>query len=263
MKTSIRQFSIDGDFIAEYSSIKSAALKTGMSAKSISRCCSGKRKSYNGYIWVRVCDAEQLDSRLSYFVSTVSPIEGEVWRDIKDYDGLYQVSSMGRVKTLERIVNTQFGYRHHKEQIISFYFDKDGYCRVTLCKNGKDTHALIHRLVCNAFVGNPNNLPEVNHINGVKDDNRIENLEWCTRSENEQHAYDTGLAKGQKGHLRPMAKPIRLIHSITNEVLRFGCIADCARFFKGKQKNLEAAIRSRANGKIKKYLNGYIVEFIK
>lgn len=262
MEKEVRQYTLSGELVGEYPSIRDAAFKTGMNAKSISRCCTNKRKSYKGFVWIRVCDSEQIGTRLSEFASTVKSIEGEIWRDVPGYEGLYQVSSIGRVKTLDRMIDAHVGYRHQKEQIMSFYIDKNGYRKVHICKDSKTKNVMIHRLVCMTFIENPRNLPEVNHINGIKDDNRVENLEWCTRSENEQHAYDNGLAKGQPGHLRPMAKPIRLIHLATNKMLQFGCIADCARFFIGKQKNLEAALRYHANRKKKSQFRGYNVEFI-
>lgn len=73
--------------------------------------------------------------------------------------------------------------------------DKDGYLYVTFHKNNKITHKRVHRLVAEAFIPNPENKPEVNHKNGIKDDNRIENLEWATRSENEKHAYSVLMVK--------------------------------------------------------------------
>lgn len=263
MGTQVKQYSLKGELIAEYPSIKVAALYTKMCAKSISRCCAGKRKSYNGFIWIRAKDSDEVAKpRLSQFKPQIELKDGEIWRDVKGYEGLYQVSNLGRIKSVARTINVGIGCRYQHEQIKAHYLDEHGYPRISLCKDSKTKQFFVHRLVCVAFVKNIRNSPEVNHINGVKDDNRVENLEWCTRSENEQHAYDTGLAKGQKGYLRPMAKPIRLVHLITKEVLRFGCIADCARFFEGKQKNLEARLRYHANRNGKSVFRGYMVEFI-
>ena len=105
--------------------------------------------------------------------------DNEEWRDIPGYDGLYQVSSMGRVKSLPK-------YKCLKERILKEHRDKDGYVSVTLCPNARERKAYrVHRLVAIAFIENINGHPEVDHINTVRDDNRVENLRWVTRSANQ------------------------------------------------------------------------------
>lgn len=96
----------------------------------------------------------------------------EIWRDIKDYEGLYQVSNLGRVKNLIT------------GKILKQILQKTGYFSVILCKNGIKTLYLIHRLVAEAFIPNPENKPCIDHINRVRNDNRIENLHWVTHKEN-------------------------------------------------------------------------------
>ena len=108
----------------------------------------------------------------------------EVWRDVKGYEGLYQVSNMGLVKSLERKNN--YG-RTVKERILKPAFDGWGYLVVTLCAGGKRKNLMVHRLVCEAFNDNRDEKPEVNHINENKTDNRACNLEWSTRKENCNH----------------------------------------------------------------------------
>ena len=114
----------------------------------------------------------------------------EVWKDITGYEGLYQVSSLGRVKSLERF---KLDGRRCAERIMKPSADLGGYLSCELCNDGRGKRFLIHRLVAEAFLQNPDNKREVNHINGIKSDNSIENLEWSTSSENTIHAYRHGL----------------------------------------------------------------------
>ncbi|MCI9110536.1 MAG: hypothetical protein HFH47_01840 [Bacilli bacterium] len=123
---------------------------------------------------------------------------GEVWKDIEGYEGLYQVSNFGRIKSLKRTTKYQNSERRVKEKIKGTFIGKQGYLRVELSKNGQNRKYNAHTLVAKAFLNKECKKLEVNHINGIKTDNRVENLEWCTRSENELHAYRIGLAKNTK-----------------------------------------------------------------
>ena len=109
----------------------------------------------------------------------------EIWKDIPCYEGLYKVSNKGNVKTLERNVRGRNGsICTRKEKILKPKKRSDGYLEVNLWIEGKYKTMKIHRLVCEAFLPNPYNLPEVNHINEDKEDNRLENLEYCDRKYN-------------------------------------------------------------------------------
>lgn len=107
----------------------------------------------------------------------------EEWKPIRKTNNIYSVSSQGRVR------NNRTGY------ILKPIKWTKGYMKVNLKVNGNSNSQMIHRLVAMAFIPNPENKPEVNHKNGIHDDNRIDNLEWATGEENRKHAYDTGLIK--------------------------------------------------------------------
>ena len=120
----------------------------------------------------------------------------EIWKDIEGYKGIYQISNQGNVKSLNRIARSG---KKVKEKILKKAQDKDGYILFTLCKNGTQKTVKAHRLVATAFIPNINNKPCVNHLNGIKNDNTVTNLEWVTVSENTQHSYNNKLqGKGSK-----------------------------------------------------------------
>ena len=123
----------------------------------------------------------------------------EEWKYIKGYEGLYQVSNLGRVKSLKRYVQNHSGLQYLKEEQIRKPSErkdkrkKQGYLAVQLYKDNKSKNCYIHRLVAEAFVENPYNKKTVNHINGDKHDNRAINLEWSSYRENNIHAIEVGL----------------------------------------------------------------------
>lgn len=117
-------------------------------------------------------------------------MKNEVWRDVKGYKGLYQISSKGRLKSLSRPVrHARGGFRVTKQRIIEPRKGKRGYFVFTLSKEGQSSQRYAHRLIAIAFIPNPEGKPHINHRNGVKDDNRIKNLEWCTHQENHLHRF--------------------------------------------------------------------------
>lgn len=111
-------------------------------------------------------------------------------KNLFGYEGLYLIDSLGNVVSCPRQQGSRFVSQY---KILSTKTNKFGYKEVALSKDGKTKTVLLHRLIATHFVENPNNLPCVNHKNGIKTDNRIENLEWVTRSQNTKHAYNNNL----------------------------------------------------------------------
>jgi NUMOD4 motif-containing protein/HNH endonuclease len=118
----------------------------------------------------------------------------EIWKDIKDFEGLYQVSNFGRVRSLPRMVLRGKSFGIMGGIILKSFLDKNGYLKVNLSNGiGNRFQKWVARLVAQAFIDNPLNKPQINHKDGIKTNNLIDNLEWVTGSENTQHAYDIGL----------------------------------------------------------------------
>ena len=119
--------------------------------------------------------------------TTNDTVFDEIWRDIKGYEGLYQVSTMGQVRSLDRFVNHHNGRALKKGKVLQLGSDKVGYQYIILHTNGQPKIYSVHRLVAIHFIPNPFNKPTVNHIDEVKNHNWLSNLEWMTVKENTNH----------------------------------------------------------------------------
>lgn len=131
----------------------------------------------------------------------ITNLENEVWKDVVGYEGLYAVSNKGRIKSLKRTVHHPInGKSNLSERLRTTNPSKDGYCHISLNKESIISSLTVHRIVAKAFIPNPQNKPQINHINGVRNDNRVENLEWVTGSENVRHAFKNGLVPTGEQH---------------------------------------------------------------
>lgn len=124
----------------------------------------------------------------------------ELWYDIKGYEDYYEITKSGNIRSKPRRVNFKINNtRFVPPKILSTRVNNRGYISTELNTNNIGKCVIIHVLIARTFIPNPENKPQVNHINGIKTDNRIENLEWCTAKENRIHAINTGLSKSFKG----------------------------------------------------------------
>ena len=145
----------------------------------------------------------------------------EIWKPIPDYEGYYEVSSTGRIRSVERIGKSGKGIRKYPSVILKPSLGQWGYEQVCLRKDGEKRTARVNRLVAQTFIPNPDNLPQVNHIDGAKTNNNVENLEWCNASQNMIHCFSNELSDWNTR--------IRIIE--TGE--EFNSISECARAIGG------------------------------
>lgn len=169
----------------------------------------------------------------------IHDLDGEEWKDVVGYEGLYQISNLGRIKGLKR------------NKINNQVLGNKGYYKVHLCKNGKSKYITVHRLVAQAFISNPNNYPCVNHKNETRTNNTVDNLEWCTQKYNcnyGNHSIKDSLAKG---------KPVLLTNLDTGMKLVTLSAKDCAKLL-DVSKNLISPIARSKNKTVKNHTVRYL-----
>lgn len=120
---------------------------------------------------------------------SLEDMDGEIWKDIEGYDGYYQISNLGRVKSLSRVVFNNFIYRTTRNRILKPVVNKYGYIKSLLSFNNKRINFQVHRLVALHFINNSKNKSQVNHIDSNKLNNNVKNLEWVSKIENQCHRF--------------------------------------------------------------------------
>ena len=159
--------------------------------------------------------------------------KSEIWKSHPEYAGI-EVSTLGRVRTLDRVVSSEKYTRFFKGRILKPYGTGLGYMQVSIKADGKWTKKLVHRLVAQTFIPNHDNLPEINHKNGDRTNNNVSNLEWCSRSYNIQYREKFGEAAG---------RPVFAINLSTLKVSRFRSQIEASRVLGIFHQSINAVIK--------------------
>jgi hypothetical protein len=178
----------------------------------------------------------------------------ETWKPVKDYEGSYEISNFGRVRSVDRYTQTWNGQVFKKGVLKKLKEDKDGYYKVWLSKESKKKPFFVHRLVAQAFLSNDKLHPVVNHLDGDKKNNHVDNLEWCTRSRNDKHAFSIGLRKPSDGGT---SKRVAKVDPKTYEMTIYDSMSAAAR----ENDITVQSISYCANGK-KETSKGFIWAFV-
>lgn len=160
------------------------------------------------------------------------------WRKIPGYEGFYEASSTGEIRSVDRLVNSVRGKRHISGRVLKEYIDKDGYSKVSLCKYNKSKTFSVHKLVALAFI--PNDNPEkiaINHKDENKQNNSVENLEWCT------FGYNTGYNNGY--YRRAMKKWVPIVAIKGSEAKRFNSITEASKILKLNHANIQGCLKKK------------------
>ena len=173
----------------------------------------------------------------------------EIWRDIKGYEGLYEVSNLGQIKSLDRYKYTKGRYGIMKTKIkgrlLKPCLNHDGYEEIVLSKDGKSKMYRLHRIVAETFINNFDNKNQVNHKNGNKLDNKVQNLEWCNCKDNIHHALKNNLMKPAKGKEHYMAKEVGKYNENNQLIEKYDTIVQAGKLNKISDTNIIHCLKGR------------------
>lgn len=180
-------------------------------------------------------------------------MEQIIWNAVVGYEGLYEVSNMGDVRSLEIYVNCKGGAKRlSKGRMMPIRKNNRGYCTVSLHHNNKTNRFLLHRIVAEAFIPNPNNLPQVNHLDEDIENNSVTNLEWVSDDDNKRHS---SIENG--GTQRPK-RPVVVTNIETNEVCCFGGLREAERALGLEHKSALSVVKGK-----QKQTKGYVIRYVK
>ena len=186
----------------------------------------------------------------------------EVWKDVIGYEGLYQISNLGRIKSLKRTVKKSNGSTKFVREKIIKKKTNYGYENVALSKNGIVSTKKVHRIIAEVFIPNPENKKTINHKNGIRNDNRIENIEWSTYSENNFHAYRVLHKKpphrGRDGYQSTRGIPVLQLTKNGEFVKEYGSANLASELLGLNHSNISSVCRGE-----RKYCGGFIWKYRK
>lgn len=173
--------------------------------------------------------------------------EQEIWKDVEGYEGLYQVSDKGRVRSIATFQGKWNAvYKRKEPSLLTQQADKDGYLRVGLTKNRVIRRYMVHRLVASAFIDNPGGLPMINHKDQNKQNNRSDNLEWCTAKYNSNYGDIKDRVSAARINLPSVSKQVKMIYDDGREEV-FPSISEVERRLGISWKRIRRSIKHNTN----------------
>ena len=171
----------------------------------------------------------------------------EVFRDIPGWEGMYQVSNIGTVRSVDRTVGSVTGKTYNRKgKVLRQNYNEDGYKIVYLSRNARDITMGVHRAMGLAFIPNLDQKPMINHINAIRDDNRLENLEWCTNAENIKHSFDMGISCNKGDNHPNRVLTMDMVRAIRQELATGKTPKEVSEIIGTKRRNVYA-VRDRQN----------------